>query len=104
MKNEIRPFLCDYRDCDKYVGCILNYNSLHELPEIEGVYIIASEEQIFIYLNRESPIIYISKSVNLKTRLLEHHRHCEDLFNRTKVELVDDWYYSRYQYIHKFGG
>lgn len=104
MKNEIRPFLKEYENREKYIGCIRDRDAIEDVPEIEGVYIIASKEQKFIYPNGESAIIYIGKSVNLRARLLEHHRLSEAMFNSRKDELNGDWYYSRYQYIRKFGG
>lgn len=104
MRQEIKPFLGYYKDRYKYIESITDQEALLEVPETEGVYVISSNKQRFIYPNGESPIIYIGKSVNLRKRLLEHRTLCNKLFDLKKADLPNEWHYSRYQYIRKFGG
>jgi excinuclease UvrABC nuclease subunit len=74
-----------------------------DLPDTKGVYIFVSKNQKFIYPNGQSRIIYIGKAKSLRSRLKTHFRHLNGLSQLNRFEKKDMTWYSRYQYMHKFG-
>lgn len=102
MDNNLRPF--SYREPDLIIDNIFDFEDFSEIPEKSGAYIITSHKQKFTYPNGVSKIIYIGKSSNLKRRIQTHKRVVLEIKNLRKDERNSYWYYSRYQYIAKFGG
>lgn len=102
MKREL-SFIKDFRPIQGHDGEIVELLECDDLqlhPAKEGVYIIVSHEQKFIYPNGQSKVIYIGMANSLRRRLAEHKTNLENLVNG---EYADRWYFDRYQYMKAFG-
>ncbi len=104
MIRILSSFLKDYRKPDGEAGSIFSDDFLEDIPEKTGVYIIVSNQQKFIYPNGQSQIIYIGTSDNLYQRLNIHYKISNNLKQAKISDRNNDYHYSRYQYIAKFGG
>lgn len=83
----------------------LDAKYIAEVPEMDGVYIIVSNDNTkFIYPGGESPIIYIGKADNLRRRLGGHLRNLNNLEKNEKNDIYKQiQHYSRYHYMKRFG-
>ncbi len=73
---------------------------LADIPRLNGVYIIASTGQRFVYPNHTSRIIYIGQADDLRRRIHEHRQH---LRNLGKAFANKMWCCDRYHYMDRFG-
>jgi len=103
MNRDISTFLKDHKTQPNFINDIFDIDQINTIPIKSGVYLLISEKQKFVYPNGLSKVIYIGKAVNLKSRLKTHHRHSNELKNLPKNKKNSDWFYSRYQYVAKFG-
>ena len=70
----------------------------HQLPETGGAYVLGTSATMLIYPWGASPIFYIGKANNLRTRLLQHKRHIQDAHDNH-----DEYFWPRHQYGAAFG-
>lgn len=101
MDKILKPFC--HREPNYSIEDLLLFEDFSNVPSTPGAYILASEEQAFIYPNGKSRIIYIGKSDNLRSRLRTHRRIIKELSSIKKGERNVAWWYQRYQYLAKFG-
>ena len=101
MDINLKPFC--HREPFYVVEDLLSFESFREIPEIPGVYILASSDQKFIYPNGQSRIIYIGKSEKLRARIKNHKKGITELSSISKGIRGEAWWYTRYQYLVKFG-
>lgn len=73
------------------------------IPEKPGSYILLSNKQRFIYPERTSKVIYIGMSINLRARIKNHFKNMNELNGIKKKYRREYWYYSRYNYLVKYG-
>jgi excinuclease UvrABC nuclease subunit len=97
-------FLKEYREKhDGFIYDILDFSEINLIPTLPGAYILISHDTKFIYPEGQSKVIYIGKGDNLNRRVFEHHKATFDLISIPKRDRKYYLYYSRYQYMAKFG-
>lgn len=84
---------------------LLQENSLEDIEDIPGVYIIASSDGTrFIYPKGMNAVIYIGKSENLVRRLRTHLYHLKEVMYHDEKLLQERIQVNqRYQYMNTFG-
>lgn len=71
-----------------------------DLPEEGGAYVLGTAgETMLVYPWASSPVYYIGKADNLRTRLLAHRRHIQGAMEN----YWEKWWLPRYQYGAAFG-
>lgn len=75
----------------------------YEVPEKPGAYILLSHDTSFIYPNGTSKVVYIGMSSNLKSRIHGHFIHLNRIRTIPLNKIKEYWYYSRYNYLDRFG-
>lgn len=73
------------------------------IPEKPGSYVLLSNRQRFIYPEGTSKVIYIGMSKNLRARIKNHLKNINELNGIKKKYRREYWYYSRYNYLVKYG-
>ena len=79
----------------------LTEDSLNDVPNEAGIYIIVAKSTKFLYPKGESPVIYIGTSNHLQKRLKTHLRLYKEAEGHFKNHSA--WVYSRYNYAIAFG-
>lgn len=102
MNRIIKPFC--HREPFHYVSSLLELENLNEIKEVKGVYIIAAQQQSFIYPNGNSKVFYIGKSNNLRRRMKQHKAQALAISETAKKDRGAYWYYPKHQYLSAFGG
>lgn len=103
------PFLQEFRPSRGYDSTFLldeDIDSLNELEDVPGVYIIeATDGSKFSCPVGKSSIIYIGKSDHLKTRLKEHRSILMQLWDNKEygMKMDEPWVSSRYQFMRYHG-
>ncbi|OYX23437.1 MAG: hypothetical protein B7Z16_02550 [Algoriphagus sp. 32-45-6] len=75
----------------------------YSIPESSGAYLILSSKEEFIYPSGKSRVIYIGMSTNLRRSIKNHVKNFDELKGIPKNKRKNFWYYSRYNYMVKFG-
>ena len=75
----------------------------YEVPEKPGAYILLSHGTRFIYPHGTSKVVYVGMSSNLKNRIDGHFRNLTKIRSIYLNQIKDYWYYSRYNYLDRFG-
>ena len=65
----------------------------HLLPETGGAYILGTSATMLTYPWGSSPVFYIGKAKDLRTRVLQHKRHIE-----LAHDDHDEYFWPRHQY------
>lgn len=105
---KVFPFLKDFRQRQGAAGgFVLDEDDIPEdTRRRAGVYVIETTDGFkFPYPKGKSKVIYIGKSDNLMTRLKEHRKSLNDLWEDADLGIYDDgpWPFSRYQYMRYHG-
>ena len=102
MENNLRPFC--HRLPQRTIVDIFEITDFSQIPTSAGAYIFVSLKEKFIYPNGNSRVIYIGQAVNLRNRIKNHLRNANEVRSLSKNERTSYVYFSRYQYLSKFGG
>lgn len=78
----------------------MNFQSI---PKAKGAYLILSSKERFIYPSGKSRVIYIGMSSDLRERIKSHIVNYDKLKGIPKNQRKNFWYYSRYNYMVKYG-
>lgn len=106
MKKRDLAFLKEYIDQELPDGEIFSLHSdlwKSEIPAKPGAYIMLSHKTRFIYPNGTSKVIYIGMSSNLNNRIKGHFGHLNKIRTLPLNQIKDHWYYSKYNYLDRFG-
>lgn len=81
---------------------ILN-NTLCEIKNERGLYIVLSDEVEYIYPQNTSKVIYIGKCDNFFKRITEHQNYLVGKLQATYSQIRDLWDFDKYMYMRSHG-